>query len=352
MALCAGLWLGGVAMSGEDQIALQEESRLLEMYRRMLRVRRFDEKAVDRHAKGEIPGALHTSIGQEATVVGACAALNESDYMTGTHRSHGHPIAKGASLNSLMAELMGKRTGVCGGKGGSMHLADFSVGSLGESGIVGSAMPVAVGAALSAQMRRSGQVVLCFFGDAAANVGAFHESLNLAAVWKLPVIFLCENNGYAVTTPMASVSAVTDIAVRATAYAMPGVSVDGQDVIAVYAAVDEAAIRARSGLGPSLVEAKTYRFREHSEMGANFSFGAYRADEEVEAWQQRDPIALFRRRLYAERGIPEVTLKDIESQVDEEADAAVKFARRSEFPDVEMAFMGTYTELTGQNENA
>ena len=331
-------------MTADARPDVLADDDLIEMYRRMLRIRRFEEAAIDRHGKGEIPGALHISIGQEATAVGACAALTASDYMTGTHRSHGHPIAKGASLDRLMAELMGKRTGICGGKAGSMHLADFSVGSLGESGIVGSAMPVAVGAALSAHMRSSGQIVLCFFGDAAANIAAFHESLNLAAVWTLPVIFLCENNGYSVTTPVSRACAVTNIADRASAYSMPGVSVDGQDVIAVYEAVSAAATRARANLGPSLVEAKTYRFREHSEMGAHFSFGSYRSDEEVEAWLARDPITMFRDRLRNDWEFPEARLQEIDKDVGEEVKAAVKFGRQSEFPDADEAFRGTYAE--------
>lgn len=334
-----------------DEGQQYDDDVALEMYRRMLRIRRFEEAALDRHAKGEIPGALHTSIGQEAAAVGACIALNADDYMTGTHRSHGHPIAKGAALDRLMAELMGKRTGVCGGKGGSMHLADFSVGSLGESGIVGSAMPVAVGAALSAQMRSSGQVSLCFFGDAAANIAAFHESLNLASVWKLPVIFLCENNGYAVTTPIAATCAVARIADRASAYAMPGVSVDGQDVIAVADAVSEAVARARAGLGPTLVEALTYRFREHSEMGAHFSFGDYRTDEEADAWRRRDPVQLFRPRLLEQWTVSEDQLQTVEREVGEEIAAAVKFARRSEFPDPAAAFTGVYTDTADERSH-
>ena len=319
-----------------------------EMYRRMLRIRRFEESAVDRQAKGEIPGSLHTSIGQEATCVGACMALNDDDYMTGTHRSHGHPIAKGASLDALMAELMGKATGICKGKGGSMHLADFKVGSLGESGIVGSAIPVAAGAALSAKMRNSGQVVLCFFGDAASNTGAFHEALNLAATWKLPAIFLCENNGYAVTTSVAASCAVTDIAERAASYSIPGHVVDGQDVVAVHDRVAGAAARARAGDGPTLIEAKTYRFREHSEMGANFSFGPYRDAAELEAWMRRDPIALFKRRLATEFGVDDEAAAAIEAEVDQQVRDAVQFARRSPFPDPESAFEGVYSRPLGR----
>lgn len=318
------------------------------MYRRMLRIRRFEESAVDRHAKGEIPGSLHTSIGQEATCVGACMAIDDDDYMTGTHRSHGHPIAKGASLDALMAELMGKATGICRGKGGSMHLADFKVGSLGESGIVGSAIPVATGAALSAKMRRSGQVVLCFFGDAASNTGAFHEALNLAATWKLPAIFLCENNGYAVTTSVSASCAVTDIAERAAGYGIPGHVVDGQDVVAVHDRVRDAARRARAGDGPTLIEAKTYRFREHSEMGANFSFGPYRDEGELEAWMRRDPIALFEQRLATEFGVDEEAAAAIKAEVEEQVRDAVKFARRSAFPDPETALEGVYARPLGR----
>jgi pyruvate dehydrogenase E1 component alpha subunit len=308
----------------------------------MLRIRLFDEKAVDRHLKGEIPGPMHTTIGEEATVVGACMALRDDDYMTGTHRSHGHPIAKGSGLNALMAELMGKRTGVCKGKGGSMHLADFSVGSLGESGIVGSAMPVATGAALSAKMRGTDQVVLCFFGDAAANEGAFHESLNLAGIWDLPIIYLCENNQYAITTPVTYSTAVRDIADRASAYSMPGDIVDGQDVLAVYETVANAVTRARAGEGPSLVEAKTYRFREHSEMGPNFDFGSYRSESEIASWMLRDPISLFTELLLARSVIDDTQRKEIQEDVRQEVDKAFRFARESPFPEPEEAFEDLY----------
>ena len=205
---------------------------LIEMYRRMLRIRYFDEAARGLLNEGAIQGAVHTSIGQEAAAVGACMALPDDDYVSGNHRSHGHPIAKGAALNPLMAELLGKQTGVCKGKGGSMHLADFSVGSLGESGIVGAGLPLATGAGLSAQVRGTDQVTVCFFGDGASNQGSFHESLNMAAIWKLPVIYFCENNLYAATTPKAASTSVENIADRAVAYGMPGVVVDGQDAVA------------------------------------------------------------------------------------------------------------------------
>src|SRR5687768_8476628 len=210
------------------------EEQLHEMLRRMLRIRLFEERASMLIKESKLPGVLHNCIGQEAEIVGACMALRDDDYMTGNHRSHGHPIGKGVALAPLMAELFGKTTGVCRGKGGSMHLAAFSAGSLGESGIVGSLMPVAVGAGLSARLRGTDQVCLCFFGDGAANCGPFHESLNLAAIWKLPVVFLCENNGYALLTPQARTTSVAHIAQRAAAYDIPGVIVDGQDVLAVH----------------------------------------------------------------------------------------------------------------------
>ena len=225
---------------------MQPELDLPELYRRMLRIRRFDEIAVKlQQEERSIPGPLHPSTGHEAAVVGACAALRRDDWMTGNHRSHGHPIAKGAALAPLFAELLGKSGGVCGGRGGSMHLADFSVGSLGESGIVGAGLPIAVGAALSSRVRGTDQVALAFFGDGASNAGTFHESLNLAAIWKLPVIFFCENNGYAVTTSLAAATSVKDIAARAAGYSMPGVVVDGQEVVAVIEVTRSAVERAR-----------------------------------------------------------------------------------------------------------
>jgi acetoin:2,6-dichlorophenolindophenol oxidoreductase subunit alpha len=309
---------------------------LIEMYRRMHRIRHFENAADEMHRKGEIQGALHTSQGQEAEIVGACAALRADDYMVGNHRSHGHPIAKGAKLPGLMAELLGRSTGVCSGKGGSMHLADFSVGSLGETSIVGSGIPVAAGAALGAKMQKSGRVSLCFFGDGASNEGAFHEGLNFAAIWKLPVVYLCENNRFAVTTPAASTALVANIADRAAAYGMPGVVVDGQDVIAVYEAVAAAIELARRGGGPTLVEAKTYRFCEHAaNMGRVFS---YRTDAEIDDWRLRDPIELFRRRLTLDFGFSSEELAVIEQAVQDEVLDAVAFARSSDYPVPSEAF--------------
>jgi len=311
------------------------------MYRRMRRIRTFEDRAEEVHRNGEIPGTCHTSQGQEGEIVGACMALRLDDYMVGNHRSHGHPIGKGAKLDGLMAELLARKTGVCSGKGGSMHLADFSVGSLGETSIVGSGIPVAAGAALGAKMQGLDRVSLCFFGDGASNEGTFHEGINMAANWKLPVIFLCENNGYAVSTPIGTTAAVENIADRAAGYGIPGVVVDGQDVLAVYEVVSEAVHRARAGEGPTLVEAKTYRYLDHAaNMGRDLG---YRTDDEVAQWRAtRDPIALFDKRITTDMGIKEADLRQIDDEVLKEVDAALDFARSSPFPDAREAFSDVY----------
>lgn len=306
-----------------------------EMYRRMLRIRRFEAAATTLHGRGEIPGALHTATGQEGEIVGACMALTTEDYMIGNHRSHGHPIGKGARLGPLMAELMGRATGVNRGKGGSMHLADFSVGSLGETSILGSGLPVATGAALGAKMLKNGRVSLCFFGDGASSEGAVHEAMNIASVWKLPVIFLCEHNGYAITTPAKLGVSVEDVATRATGYSMPGVVVDGQDVVATYDAVAVAVQRARAGEGPSIVEAKTYRYSEHS---IALPPMPYRTKEEVDSWRQRDPITMFRQRSLDEGVLRETELVAIETEVAVEVQEAVDFAKKSPLPQPDEAY--------------
>ncbi len=318
---------------------------LLEMQRRMLRIRYFDERASKMVKRGEIPGTVHTSIGQEAQVVGATMALGDSDYMTGNHRSHGHPIGKGAALGPLMAELVGKAWGVCGGKGGSMHLADFKVGSLGESGIVGSSIPIATGAALSSKVLGNGRVSLAFFGDGASNQGCLYEAMNLASVWKLPIVFLCENNQYALSTPAHTVTA-GKISDRATGFNMPGVRVeDGQSVLTVYDAVRSAVDRARAGQGPSLVEVMTYRFNEHSE-GLRLAVD-YRNAAEKESWLKRDPIKLFRSHLLENGIADEITLDAIDADIKAEVEAAVAFADESPFPELSVAFKDIYTEPFG-----
>lgn len=320
---------------------MKNNSFYLEMYRRLETIRRFEKRVVQFKKRGEIAGPIHTATGQEGEIVGACMALAESDYMVGNHRSHGHPIGKGAGLNRLMAEIFGRKTGVNGGKGGSMHLADFSVGSLGETSIVGSGLPVATGAALAAKLRKSGHVSLCFFGDGASNEGTFHESLNLASIWKLPVIFLCENNGYAITTAIAKTVAVPDIAMRAAAYAMPGHVVDGQDALAVHAVVSDAVALARKGGGPSLIEAKTYRFDEHS---PGLEYIGYRPREEVERWMQRDPLAIFRQEVVGRGLAREDELDAIAREAEAEVEAAVRFAVESPYPDPSEAYTDVYAE--------
>ena len=318
---------------------------LLEMQRRMLRIRYFDERASKMVKRGEIPGTVHTSIGQEAQVVGATMALADNDYMTGNHRSHGHPIGKGAALGPLMAELVGKAWGVCGGKGGSMHLADFKVGSLGESGIVGSSIPIATGAALSCKVLGNDRVSLAFFGDGAANQGCLYEAMNLASVWKLPIVFLCENNQYALSTPAHTVTAGV-LADRAAGFDMPGVRVeDGQSVLTVYDAVRAAVDRARAGKGPSFVEVLTYRFNEHSE-GLRLAVD-YRNAAEKESWLKRDPIKLFRAHLLDNGIADETTLNAIDADIKAEVEAAVAFADESPFPDLSVAFKDIYTEPFG-----
>ena len=318
---------------------------LLEMQRRMLRIRYFDERASKMVKRGEIPGTVHTSIGQEAQVVGATMALGDGDYMTGNHRSHGHPIGKGAALGPLMAELVGKAWGVCGGKGGSMHLADFKVGSLGESGIVGSSIPIATGAALSSKVLNNGKVSLAFFGDGAANQGCLYEAMNISSVWKLPIIFLCENNQYALSTPAHTVTAGV-LANRAAGFDMPGVRVeDGQSVLTVYDAVKTAVDRARAGQGPSFVEVVTYRFNEHSE-GLRLAVD-YRDADQKAAWLQRDPVKLFRAHMLEHGIADEATLAGLEAEVMAEVDASVAFANDSPFPELSDAFKDIYTEPLG-----
>jgi acetoin:2,6-dichlorophenolindophenol oxidoreductase subunit alpha len=308
------------------------EKQQREAYRRMLRIRKFEEEGRKLFEQGKIPGAFHASIGQEAAIVGACMAVNDDDYMTGTHRSHGHPIGKGADLRALMAELMGKQTGICKGRGGSMHLADRSVGSIGESAIVGGGIPLATGCALAAKVKGTDQVSLCFFGDGAVNQGTFHESLNMAGLWKLPVIYLCENNGYAITTSIARSHAQHSIAKRAESYAMPGMSVDGQDVDAVYEATSQAVERARRGQGPTLIEAKTYRFDEH-EVGLIIPGESYRPNQEVEEYStKRDPLSLARKSLL-ERQVSNAELELIEDEVAARVAEAIRFGEESASPD-------------------
>ena len=311
-------------------------------YYKMLLIRRFEEVINEKFLAGDIPGFVHLYIGEEATGVGVCSVLENSDYITSTHRGHGHTIAKGADVKRCMAELYGKRTGYCKGKGGSMHIADFGIGMLGANGVVGGGFNLAVGAALAIQLRKNDDgVAVCFFGDGASNRGTFHEGLNMAAVWKLPVIFVCENNQWASTTPLHEATAVTDISVRSASYAMPSEMVDGNDVFAVYEAAVKAVERARSGGGPTLIECKTYRVKGHFVGDPE----QYRTREEVmDQMESNDPLKKFLERVLGEKLLDEAQLKEIENQVSIDMEEAVKFAEESPFPKPEEAFEDLYVE--------
>ncbi|WP_063219820.1 thiamine pyrophosphate-dependent dehydrogenase E1 component subunit alpha [Neomoorella thermoacetica] len=314
----------------------------LEMYRLMLRIRYFEEKIVEVYAQGLMPGLAHLYIGEEAVAVGVCSALRPEDMITSTHRGHGHCIAKGGDVRRMMAEMFGKSTGYCCGKGGSMHISDIELGIVGANGVVGGGIPLATGAALSAQLRNSDQVVACFFGDGASNQGSFHEALNLAAVWRLPVIYVCENNHYGISVSQERHQAIKDIAVRAGAYGMPGVTVDGNDVEAVYEATREAVARARQGEGPTLLECKTYRWRGHHEGDPNRGT-RYRTREEMAAWEKRCPIKNYETKLMA-RGVSPDQLEELQRQVKKEIDDAVEYANNSPFPTVEEAVSQVYAD--------
>ena len=306
--------------------------------RQMWLIRAFEEKAEDLYAQGKIHGTMHLSIGMEASAVGAVAALQPDDYILSTHRGHGHCIAKGADLDRMMAEFMGKETGYCRGRGGSMHIADVAGGNLGANGVVAGGIPIAVGVGLSQKMQGTGRVCLCFFGDGAANSGPFHEALNMAAIWTLPVVFVCENNQYAMSYPASKAFAIPRISDRAAGYGMPGETVDGNDLNAVYAAVSRAVERARAGEGPSLVENVTYRWRGHSKSDAN----RYRSREEIEAWKEKDPIARFERWLAQTINLNESDARAIEQAAYAAIEAAVAFADASPEPDLAAIEEGVY----------
>ncbi len=303
--------------------------QLLQVYATMLRVRRFEERARELYAAGRIPGFIHLSIGQEGVAVGACAPLRRDDYVLSTHRGHGHLIAKGGSLRGLMAELYGKRTGCCKGKGGSMHIADASVGYLGANGVLTSGCVLAPGVGLSIQMRKTDQVVVTLFGDGAANRGPFHEGINLAALWRVPAVFVCENNFWASTTAHELSTAGGSIAARAAGYGIPGVTVDGNDVLATYAAVAEAVDRARRGEGPSLIEARVTRFMGHYEGDPQ----GYRSKQEIEAGRRGDPIDRLRRHLAQQGRLDQAQAERIAAAVEAEVQDAVDFAEGSPRPE-------------------
>src|SRR5216684_3644038 len=305
-----------------------------EMLRQMLTIRRFEERASADYLAGKIYGVVHCYIGEEAVAVGVCTALDRNDRIISTHRGHGHCIAKGADLNRMMAELYGRQTGYCKGKGGSMHIADFGIGMLGANGIVAGGISIITGAGLAAQMEGKGGVAVSFFGDGASNAGPFHECLNIAATWKLPMIYVCENNMYAAQTAAAATHALNDVAARAAGYGIPGIVVDGNDVFAVYQAANQAVERARAGQGPTLIECKTYRWRAHTERPGQTD---PRDPSEIEAWKQQDPIAQLERRLREQGDLDDAGLQGIEGDIRGALESAVAFAEASPFPLPEQA---------------
>ncbi len=314
------------------------KDKLLKMYRTMQTIRQFEERLRDLFKEGKVPGFVHVSIGEEATPTGVCATLTDKDYITSTHRGHGHLIAKGGKLKPMMAEIFGKKTGYCKGKGGSMHIADFSIGILGANGIVGAGLPIATGAALAAKIRGSSEVAACFFGDGASNEGVFHESLNIASSWKLPVVFVCENNLYGEFTPGKDVTSVKDIADRARGHDMPGVVVNGNDVVEVHETMLQAVERARKGEGPTLIECKTYRWEGHV-VGEEAFLGkrGYRSQEEIAEWKKRCPLATFERRFLEARMFTQAEFDAVKAAVKGEVDEAVSFAIESPLPKPEEA---------------
>lgn len=308
----------------------QEYSKemILEFYETMVKIRNFEVKLTEYFTKGMLYGNIHTSIGQEAVAAGANKALEKTDFITTTHRGHGQLIAKGADTKIMMAELFGKKTGYCGGKGGSMHVADVSLGILGSNGIVGAGIPIAAGSALASKIRGTKEVTVAIFGDAASNQGVFHESVNMAAAWKLPAVFLIENNSYGVSVNIHNVTNTETLAVRAKAYDIPGETVDGNDPIAVYEAVKKAVEYAREGNGPSIVECMTYRMRGHYEGDP----AAYRSKEVTEEWAKKDPIDNFKEYILS-KGIDEKEIISIDEKMEKEIEEAIKFALDSPLPD-------------------
>jgi len=309
-------------------------SKLIDMYEKMVQIRFFEEEIIKLIGIGKPLGMAHLYVGEEAVAVGVCSNLLDDDYIVSTHRGHGHCIAKGVNLKYMMAELFQKKTGTNKGKGGSMHIADFTVGMLGACGIVGGGIPIATGSGLSIKLRETNQVATAFFGDGATNQGTFHESLNMASIWKLPVLYVCENNLYGMFTPASYALSVQDVSKKAEAYGIPGVTVNGMNVIDVYEATNQAVKRARRGLGPTLIECKTYRYYEHYGSSKD-SF--YRTREECEKWMQRDPIKSFRVRLINDGVLTEDKLYAIEEKVKAEIEEAVKFAEESPYPNPEDA---------------
>ena len=320
------------------------EEVLLDMHHRMVRIRHFEEAAGRLAEESRLPGFLHLYVGEEAVAAGVCTALNDDDQISSTHRGHGHLVAKGGDFERMMEELMGKATGYCKGKGGSMHICDLDLGMLGANGIVGGGVPIAVGAGFANKYRDDGRVSVVFFGDGASNIGAFHEAANMAAALRLPVVFVCENNEYGEFTPRDRTMAITDVVDRALGYGMPGVIVDGMDVIAVHEAATEAVSRARSGQGPSFIEAKTYRFYNHH--GIQTLGMKYRSDDELAEWKKRDPIDMFEARLADSGVLTTKAAQAVHERVAEAVEQAIAFAEESPLPDAASMYEDVYSEVT------
>jgi len=317
-----------------------KKDELIKMYTAMVKIRRVEERLMEVFATGVIPGFIHVSIGQEGVAVGVCSALRKDDYITNTHRGHGQAIAKGIDLKGFIAEIYGKRNGVCKGRSGSMHIADKASGILGSNGIVGGGIPLAMGNAFASQYLNDGRVTVCFFGDGASNEGTFHESLNLASLWNLPIMFCCENNEWAQFTPIEKYIRIEEISKRAAAYGMPGISVDGDDILAVYDAAKKAVNRARKGKGPTLIECKTHRWFGHFAGDKQ----KYRSPEEIEIVRQYDPIQRFQKRLAELNILDEKDIDSIEQRIRWEIEQAVKFAEESPSPEPSELFDDVYGE--------
>jgi len=317
-----------------------DNSQKIKMYKDMLKIRQFERKVDQFISRGDITGTTHLYIGEEAVAVGAINALEKKDYISSTHRGHGHSIAKGSDVKEMMAELFGKSTGACKGKGGSLHIIDTDTNNLGANGIVGGGIPIAVGAGLAVEMQENDEVILSFFSDGAMNQGAFHEAANLASVWNLPVVFVCENNQYGMSTSVEKAFNIKDLAARAKAYNIPGVKIDGNKVLEVYDAVKEGVKRAREGGGPSLIVAETYRWKGHSKSDAK----VYRSKEEEQAWKDRDPIAQYEDELINKELLDEDKIDEIKEEVDAEIDRAVEFAQDSPFPEKEDIYNDVYVD--------
>ena len=314
----------------------------VDLYKMMVKIRLFEQRLPDLYTKG-FTGLTHLYVGQEAVAAGVCANLKKEDYITSTHRGHGHVIAKGGELKFMMAELFGKKTGYCKGKGGSMHIANINIGILGANGIVGRGIPIAVGAALSSKKRKTDQVTVSFFGDSASKTGAFHEGLNFASLHRLPVVFVCENNLYGISVPQSQHQPIKDISVRAIAYDMPGVTIDGNDVLAVYETSGKAIHSARGGEGPTLIECKTYRWRGHHEGDPNMG-GRYRSKEEIEQWMKKCPISRLEEKMLKEKILTPAKVKGIREGVEKEIDEAVAFAEESPLPDYQDLYEDVYVQ--------